>query len=246
MENKVKLQKLLQDIGYDNRRNIRSQINHGEFTVNSQQIDDPNFMVDPEKDKILHQGKKINLRPEQKRYFIFYKPDGVMSTLSDPEGRVSLSDYINKIKERVYPVGRLDFHSEGLILLTNDGDLTNFIISPKNQIPKVYMIKVKGLPSNELQKKMRTTGVVVDRVRIKPLQVDFIKKTGHGNSWLRVTIIEGKKHIVRKLFKYSGHPVEKLKRVAIGTFRLGSLKPGFFKEVDLADVERFKKRFQFK
>jgi len=245
MEKKIKLQKILQDAGYDNRRNIRKWINTGEIRVNNSIIKDPNYLIDPSMDKIIHNDKKVNLRIEKKRYYIFYKPYGVVATLSDPEGRVTIAEYIKKIRERVYPVGRLDFHSEGLLLLTNDGELTNFIISPRNKIPKVYLIKVKGIPTNELQKKMRITGVIIDRVRIKPLQVSFVKKTGQGNSWLKVTIIEGKKHIVRKLFKYSGHPVEKLKRVSIGNIHLGKLQTGFYKELTKDEIEKFKQKYKF-
>ncbi len=242
----IKLQKFLQDAGYDNRRNIRKWINTGEINVNSKVIKDPNFLIDPAKDKIQHGEKKLKLRIEKKCYYIFNKPYGVVATLSDPEGRVTISEYIKKIKTRVYPVGRLDFHSEGLILLTNDGDLTNFIISPRNKVPKVYLIKVKGIPDNELQKKMRVTGVVIDRVRVKPLQVSFVKKTGKGNSWLKVTIIEGTKHIVRKLFLYSGHPVEKLKRTMIGNIPIKKLLPGYYKELPIEDIESFKKKYNYK
>jgi len=241
----IKLQKLLQETGYDNRRNIRKWITTGEIKVNGKVIKDPNFNINPISDTVTHNDKKINLKIEKKRYYIFNKPYGVVATLSDPERRVTIAEYIKKIKERVYPVGRLDYHSEGLLLLTNDGALTNFIISAKNKIPKVYLIKVKGLPSNELQKKMRTTGVVIDRVRIKPLQVSFVKKTGKGNSWLKVTIIEGKKHIVRKLFKYSGHPVEKLKRVAIGNIQLKKLQTGFYRELTSEEIDSFKKKYNF-
>lgn len=246
LDKRYKLQKYLQDTGFDNRRNIRKWITSGEISVNNKIVKEPGFEIDPEKDTILYNGKKINLKLEKKKYYIFNKPYGVVSTLSDPEGRVTISEYIKKIKERVYPVGRLDYHSEGLILLTNDGELTNFIISPKNKIPKIYYIKVKGIPSNELQKKMRITGIVIDRVRVKPLQVSFVKKTGKGNSWLKVSIIEGKKHIIRKLFKYSGHPVEKLKRVSIGNIQLKKLPPGYYKELTIEEIEIFKTKFNFR
>ncbi len=242
----IGLQKFLQDAGYDNRRNIRNWINTGKIIVNSKKVKDPNFLIDPAKDKIMHGDKKLKLRIEKKRYYIFNKPYGVVATLSDPEGRVTIAEYIKKIKTRVYPVGRLDFHSEGLILLTNDGDLTNFIISPKNKIPKVYLIKVKGIPENELQKKMRTKGVIIDKVRVKPIQVSFVKKTGKGNSWLKVTIIEGTKHIVRKLFMYSGHPVDKLKRTMIGNIPIKKLLPGHYKELTIEEIESFKKKYNYK
>lgn len=240
-----KLQKVLQAAGVDSRRNIRQQIHDGRYTVNARRITDPNFLLDIEKDTIRLDEKKLKLKLEKKSYFIFHKPYGVVSTLSDPEKRPTLSEYISKIKERVYPVGRLDYHSEGLILLTNDGDLTNFIISVKNKIAKVYLIKIKGVLKEEERQNLKIKGIHLDGVRIKPQRIDFVKKTAQNNSWIRVTILEGKKHILRKVFKYSGHPVEKLKRVAIGTFRLKNLPPGHWRELTLEELKEFKNSFNY-
>jgi 23S rRNA pseudouridine2605 synthase len=169
----------------------------------------------------------------------------VISTLQDPEGRPTIKDFITSIKERVYPVGRLDYHSEGLILLTNDGELTNFIISPINKIPKVYMVKIKGSLREEDRKNLKTKGVFLADHRVRPLKIDFIKKTPQGNSWIRITIIEGKKHIIRDLLKFTGHPVEKLKRTAIGTIQLKKLPAGHWRELLTEEVELFKKTYNY-
>ncbi len=240
-----KLQKVLQAAGIDSRRNLRQQIHDGRFKVNNQVVTDPNFGVDIEKDTIRLDDKKLKLKMEKKSYFIFHKPYGVVSTLNDPQGRPTLTDYISRIKERVYPVGRLDYHSEGLILLTNDGELTNFIISAKNKIPKVYMIKIKGVLKEEERKQLKTKGIHLEGTRVKPLRIDFVKKTAQNNSWIRVTILEGKKHVLRKVFKYSGHPVEKLKRVAIGTFRLRKIPAGHWLELTKEELEEFKKTYNY-
>jgi 23S rRNA pseudouridine2605 synthase len=241
----IKLQKAIQAAGFDSRRKIRQGIADGDYKVNNTVITDPNFLVDIKKDTIRYREKKLKLQVEKNVYFIFNKPDGVISTLDDPQGRATVKDFVGKIKERVYPVGRLDYHSEGLILLTNDGELTNFIISPRNQIPKVYNIKIKGILSEEERRKLISRGMHIEGDRIKPLEIEYIRKTNQNNSWIKVTIIEGKKHIIRKFFKYSGHPVERLKRVAIGTIRLKKLPMGHWKELSPMELEIFKKRYHF-
>ena len=240
-----KLQKVLQTAGIDSRRKIRQQIHEGRIKVNNQVVGDPNFLVDIDRDTLRLDDRKLKLKAEMKSYFIFHKPYGVISTLHDPQGRPTITDFIGGIKERVYPVGRLDYHSEGLILLTNDGDLTHFIISAKNKIPKVYMVKIKGVLTVEERQQLKAKGIFLERRRVKPLRVDFIKKTAQGNSWIRVTVIEGKKHIIRDLLKYAGHPVEKLKRTAIGTILLKKLPVGHWREIGEEELELFKKTYRY-
>lgn len=241
-----KLQKILQAAGTDSRRNIRQFIHDGRIKVNNQVITDPNFMVDISRDTVRLDERKLKLKIEKISYFLLNKPVGVVSTLEDPEGRPTIKEFIAKIKERVYPVGRLDYHSEGLILLTNDGELTNFIISPRNKIPKIYQVKIKGLLADEDRDRLINRGVVVDGVRVKPIRIDFVKKTGQGNSWIRVTLHEGKKHIIRNMLKYSGHPVEKLKRLSIGTFHLKKLPVGHWREITIEELDEFKKTYNIK
>ncbi len=240
-----KLQKVLQAAGLESRRTIRADIHDGKFKVNNRVITDPNFLVDISKDTIRLEERKLVLKIEKKSYFIFHKPLGVVSTLEDPQKRATITDFIAKIKERVYPVGRLDYNSEGLILLTNDGDFMNFIISVRNKIPKVYMLKIKGMLTDDERTKLKTKGVFLEGTRVRPLQIDFVKKTGHNNSWIRVTILEGKKHVLRKVFQYSGHPVEKLKRTAIGTFQLKSLPAGHWRELTSSEISFFKSTYGY-
>ncbi|MGE5344243.1 MAG: pseudouridine synthase [Candidatus Omnitrophota bacterium] len=242
---KEKLQKALQAAGVGSRRSLREQIHDGAIRVNNKVVTDPNFVVDIEKDMIRLNDKRLKLKVEQKSYFILNKPTGVVSTLHDPEGRPTIVEYIKEISERVYPVGRLDYHSEGLILLTNDGDLTNFIISTRNKIPKVYMVKIKSMLSDEKKEALLTKGLFLEGRRIKPQKIDFVKKTTGGNSWIRVTIVEGKKHIIRNLFKFIGHPVEKLKRLSIGTFELKKLPLGHWRELTREELLKFKRTYGF-
>jgi len=241
--NKLKLMKALQAAGLDSRRSLRKLIQEGEFTVNGAKTTDPNLPVDPLQDAILLRGKRLKIKLQPPAYFIFNKPTGVVSTLSDPEYRPTIKHFIGKIKERVYPVGRLDFHSEGLILLTNDGELTNAVISPRNHIPKQYLVKIKGALSEEESERIKTRGALVDGSRLKPLKLETFKKTAQGNSWVNIIIIEGKKHILRKMFQYGGHPVEKLKRVAIGTIKLGKLPSGHWRELTATEVTQFKANY---
>jgi len=240
----IKFQKYLQNCGLASRRDIRQWIHEGKFKVNQHTVTDPNFTIKTPGDQI-HFGKKLlKLSIQNKSYFIFNKPVGIVSTLDDPQGRSTISSFITRIKERVYPVGRLDYNSDGLMLLTNDGDLANFIISAKNQVPKTYLLKVKGDLSAATQKKLEK-GIFLEGERLNPFVIEPVKMTSSGNSWLKVTINEGKKHILRNAFKYSGHPVEKLRRIAIGNIMLKKLPLGEWRELADYEIAAFKKEYQF-
>jgi 23S rRNA pseudouridine2605 synthase len=239
------LQKFLQFSGFDSRRNIRKMIADGKLKINGKVVTDPNAPVDVNRDSIRCEDRRLHIKMEKKVYFIFNKPAGVISTLSDPQNRITISHFLRKIRERVYPVGRLDYHSEGLILLTNDGDLTNFIISAKNQVPKTYLIKVKGILNQTKIDKMTSRGVFIERQKIRPLEIKFVRKTGRGNAWYTVSIIEGKKHVIRKLFQFSGHPVERLRRISLGNLKLKKLPGGHWRELTHEEIEAFKRDINY-
>jgi len=240
----IKLQKYLQDCGLASRRDIRAWIHDGKIKVNQRTVTDPNYAVRTPGDRIHLRNKLLKLTPQNKSYFLFNKPVGIVSTLDDPQGRATVRSFLARIKERVYPVGRLDYNSDGLMLLTNDGDLANFILAAKNQVPKTYLLKIKGKLSEATQKKLEK-GVFLEGERLNPFVIEFLKTTSSGNSWLKVTITEGKKHILRNAFKYSGHPVEKLRRVAIGTLTLGKLPLGEWREIKDYEIAAFKKQYRF-
>jgi len=240
----MKLQKFLQDCGLASRREIRQWIHEGKFKVNQRTVTDPNFSIKFPGDQIHLGNKMLKLKLQPKSYFIFNKPVGIVSTLADPQGRSTILTFISRIRERVYPVGRLDYNSDGLILLTNDGDLANFILSAKNQVPKTYLLKIKGELSPATQAKLEK-GVFLDGERLNPFVIEPVKATSAGNSWLKVTITEGKKHILRDAFKYSGHPVEKLRRVAIGNIKLKNLPLGEWRELKDYEIAAFKKEYHF-
>ncbi len=241
----IELQKALQESGFADRRTIRKAIREGEIFVNGQSATDPHLLINPSVDHVRHFNKKVPIRIQKKVYFIFHKPTEVLSALSDTSNRKTISDFITAITERVYPVGRLDYHSEGLLLLTNDGDLTNFMIAPRNKINKTYQIKIKGTLDAALSQKILEKGFVVDSVRIKPQKLMLIKPTKSGNSWWQVDLFEGKKHVVRNLFKYLGHPVSKLKRTAIGPLRLKNMPAGHWRELTHEEVRHLKKEIGY-
>jgi 23S rRNA pseudouridine2605 synthase len=240
----IKLQKYLQNCGLASRRDIRHWIHEGKFKVNQLTVTDPNFTIKINSDKIYFGKKILKLIMQNKSYFIFNKPVGIVSTLADPQGRSTIHTFITRIKERVYPVGRLDYNSDGLMLLTNDGDLANFITAAKNRVPKTYLLKIKGDLSAATQKKLEK-GVFLEGERLNPFVIEPVKMTGSGNSWLKVTITEGKKHILRNAFKYAGHPVEKLRRIAIGNINLKKLPLGEWRELQDYEIAAFKKQYHF-
>ena len=239
------LQKILQAAGFSDRRSIRRAITSGRVTINGRITTDPHAPIDPERDIITVMGKRIKLAVEKKVYYILNKPRDVISSLSDPQGRKTILDFFEGVVERIYPVGRLDFLSEGLMLLTNDGDLTNHVISPRNRIPKVYQVKLEGLLAPEKIKKLVSRGLVVEGRRVKPQDVVLLKHLKNSHSLVRITLYEGKKHIVRKIFANLDHPVRELKRVSIGSLRLKGLPSGQWRKLSETEVSRFKRNCGF-
>jgi len=234
-----RLQGFLQQSGIASRRSLRQAIHKGEITVNGVVASDPKMIVSPGKDKIYFRGIMLNPVLQKRKYYLFHKPVSVLSTLSDPSDRLTISDFITDIRERIYPVGRLDYNSEGLMLLTDDGDLANLVMSPRNRVPKEYQVKIKAeiRPGDiaELEK-----GIMLKGKPVMPFKVKIIKKTPAGNSWLQVIVHEGKKHLIRNAFFQLGYSVLKLKRTAIGNFRLGRLQVGLWRELTAWELEEFR------
>lgn len=236
---KIRLQKIIADAGIASRREAEKMIQDGRVTVNGKVVTELGFKADPTQDYIKVDGKLIK-RVEKIVYIAFNKPKEVMCTTDDPEGRETIFDVIKKgIKERVWPVGRLDYHSEGLIILTNDGELTLRLTHPKYKVEKVYEVKVKDLPAEEKLNKLRK-GIYLEDGKTLPCEIDFIKKT-RENSWFRVVLREGRRQQIRRMFMRIGHPVMKLKRVAIGPLKLGKLPIGQFRYLTEREIIELKK-----
>lgn len=229
-----RLQKIIARSGLCSRRDADALIAAGRVTVNGHVVR-PGAVADATRDHIKVDGKHLKAR-EQLRYLLLYKPTGVVTTTSDPEERTTVIDLVRgQFPERVYPVGRLDYHSEGLLILTNDGELAERIAHPRHGVVREYLAKVRGdLSEREVSKMLR--GAVIDGQRVRPRKVVREAATRGGNSWWRVQVTEGRTHEVRELFFRAGHPVQRLKRVAIGPIRDDLLRPGVFRELTASEV----------
>ena len=214
-------------------------ITGGRVTVNGHIVTQLGSKADPAEDVIKVDGKK--LRSQQRHvYILLHKPKNVMSTSSDPEGRPTVMEYVKgKVKERVYPVGRLDFGSEGLIILTNDGDFTKFM-TKAGVIPKVYHVKLAGLPAERDLERLRR-GIFVDKERLAPCEIERFK--AGDNPWFTVTLHQGRNQQIRRMFQSIGHPVEKLRRVRIGFLEDEKLKSGQWRFLNEHEVAQFKREF---
>ncbi len=220
-----RLQKILASAGVASRRKSETLITEGRVTVNGKVITELGTKADFEKDHIKVDGKLLRDTAEH-IYIALNKPDSVVTTVSDPQGRETVIDMLPGLKTRVFPVGRLDYHSSGLILLTNDGEFANAITSAKSHIPKTYMVKVKGSITEEQEEQFRT-GIPLHGIRTAPAGLRMVRRG--DNPWYEVTLIEGRNQQIRIMFKHFGHLVEKLKRIRIGPVELGKMNPGEFR-----------------
>ena len=234
-----RLQKIIAHAGFASRREAEEMIRTGRVTVNGRVVTELGTKADGERDHIKVDGKLIT-RAEPHRYILLYKPKEVMTTVDDPEGRTTVIDLIRGVRERIYPVGRLDYHSEGLVLLTNDGELAYKIAHPRHGSVKTYNVKVRGVPDDRVIDKLRR-GITIEGKRTLPCEIGRIKTTGRGddegNSWLEVKLREGRTQQIRKMFQAMGHPVTKLKRVAIGPISDPRLTPGVWRELTEHEVK---------
>jgi 23S rRNA pseudouridine2605 synthase len=224
-------------MGIASRRKSEEMIREGRVIVNGQ-TSTIGMKADPSKDHIKIDGKLI-VKKEQKVYMAFNKPKQVITTLNDPEGRPTVKDFLKGVKYRVYPVGRLDYDSEGLLLMTNDGEFTNALLHPSKKIPKTYLVKIKG-EINEKALEHLQRGIRLDDGFTAPSQVKKLKKT-ENNSWLEITIHEGKKRQIRRMLEQIRHPVLKLKRIKIDSIELGTLKAGEYRYLMPKEIQKIKK-----
>jgi 23S rRNA pseudouridine2605 synthase len=232
-----RLQKILSQAGVASRRQAEKIITEGRVTVNGTVITELGSKADLATDHIKVDGKLI--RPPKKQVYIaLNKPNNTVTTVTDPEGRATVMDLLRGVKERVYPVGRLDYHSEGLLLLTNDGDLANRIMSAHTNVVKTYIVKVTGLLDEDNAQRFRD-GVPLMGRRTLPAGLRLIQKA--ENPWYEVKLSEGRNNQIRLMFKHFGKLVEKLKRVRIGPLELGSLKPGEFRHLSDEEVKKLKR-----
>ncbi len=236
-----RLQKLIAQAGIASRRAAEQLIASGEVSVNGEIITTLGTKADPETDHIKVSGKLINAKLAQREnvYVLLNKPKGYLSSAADPEGRRLVTDLVPPKLGKLHPVGRLDFNTEGLIILTNDGKFTNLVASSKT-VAKVYEVKVKGLPNANAINKLRRGVILEDGFRTAPAEIKELKHT-EQNGWYEVTLHEGHNQQIRKMFDSVGHSVVKLKRVSIGHIKDDRIAVGAYRLLDEGEVKEFTK-----
>jgi pseudouridine synthase len=232
-----RLQKYLAHAGIASRRKCEELIRRGRVKVNGRTVTELGTKIAPETDKVEVDGKLVAAE-EEKVYILLYKPKFFISSRKDPEGRETVVNLIKGINKRIYPVGRLDYDTEGLLLLTNDGELTYKLTHPKHEIEKVYRALVEGCPDSEDLYQL-STGVQLEDGMTAPAKVRAIR-TRKGNTLLEITIHEGRNRQVRRMCEHIGHPVLKLKRIKFAFLDLGNLKPGEFRFLTDREIKKLK------
>lgn len=235
MNKPIRLQKFLAQCGIASRRKAEELIKAGRVTVDGHVITDMGILVNPQQQKICFDRKAVS-PPERLVYFLLNKPKGYVTTLSDPQGRPIVTALLKDVHERVFPVGRLDFDTEGALLLTNDGDLAQKIQHPSNTTDKTYEARILGHLTREQIYRLET-GILLDGKMTSPCAV-HIKKNLAQHSIITITLHEGRKHQVKNMLKAVGHPVLQLKRTAYGRLSLGSLPVGSYKELGIQELKR--------
>ena len=236
-----RLQKIIATAGVASRRKAEELITSGHVQVNGTTITELGSKADAETDHIRVNGKLLQREQQRHVYLLLNKPKGYITTMNDPEKRPTVMDLVRGVKGRVYPVGRLDYASEGLLLLTNDGELANRLMKAASHVPKTYVVKVAGTPTEEAIAKLRGgISIATDdgkRVRTGPAAVRIVKQA--ANPWYEITLIEGRNRQIRRMFEAVGHHVEKIKRVRYGPLAL-DVPPGDYRSLTLKEVQRLK------
>ncbi len=232
-----RLQKILSHAGVASRRHAEQMIQEGRVTVNGAVVTELGSKADLESDHIKVDGRLLHA-PKRLLYIALHKPNNTVTTVTDPQHRATVMDLLAGVRDRVYPVGRLDYHSEGLLLLTNDGEMANAIMSAATHLPKTYLVKVNGPLTADQEERFRH-GVPLSGRRTLPAGL----KLAHAaeNPWYEVRLFEGRNNQIRLMFKHFGRLVEKLKRVRIGPLELGPLKPGEFRYLGADEVARLRR-----
>jgi 23S rRNA pseudouridine2605 synthase len=235
-----RLQKLIAAAGLASRRHAEEMIEAGQVTVNGKVVTELGTKADPARDHIKVRGRLINplLSAREKIYVLLNKPRGYLTSLADPEERPLVSELLPHSLGRLHPVGRLDFNTEGLLLLTNDGEFTNFITSARNRVAKAYEVKVKGVPPVEAIERLRRGIVLDDGVRTAPAEITETDRS-ETNAWFEVVLHEGRNQQIRRMFDAIGHSVLKLRRVRIGFLKDERLAPKQWRFLSPAEVARF-------
>lgn len=234
----MRLQKFMAQCGIASRRKSEEIIANKRVKVNGTIVTELGYKIDPLHDVVIVDGKRIKHR-EKNIYIIMNKPKGYVTTVSDEYSRKTVLDLVKDVKERVYPIGRLDYDTSGLLLLTNDGELAYKLIHPKFEVVKTYIATVKGKPTEEELEKFRN-GLEIDRYITSDAEIEILSNT-NDKSVVKIQIHEGKNRQIRKMCDEIGHPVTSLKRIAIGELELGTLKKGCWRFLRENEIEYLKR-----
>ena len=234
---KVRLQKFLAEAGIASRRKAEELIVMGKIQLNGKVVTELGTKVDTQKDVVLYQNKKVEIK-QNFVYIMLYKPEGYVTTVKDKFQRPTVMDLLKDVTERVYPVGRLDYDTSGLLLLTNDGDLTYRLTHPKHHIEKTYEAKLFGIPSEQDILKFRR-GIIIDGKKTEPATLKILKKEKKYTT-VRIVIQEGRNRQVRKMCQAIKHPVAQLKRIGTGTLFLKDLKKGSYRYLTQKEISYLK------
>lgn len=233
----TRLQKILSSAGIASRRAAEQYITDGRVTVNGEAVTKLGSKADPDTDDIRVDGRRVKVAAERRRYILLYKPRGYITSRSDPERRPTVIDLLatGGVRDYVYPVGRLDYDSEGLLLLTSDGDLAARLTHPRHGVEREYEVRVLGTPDDRGIERLRS-GIVIEGRRTDPAEVQVGHLTPGGHAVLTVIIHEGRNRQIRKMCEAIGHPVTRLRRVRIGPIRDPHIRPGEFRDLDDKEV----------
>lgn len=241
-----RLQKILARAGIASRRHAEKLMLEGRVLVNGQVANRMGMLADPETDHIRVDGKLLRFEKTPRYYFLAFKPREMITSLSDPEGRPTIADLLeaHRIRTRVYPVGRLDWDADGLLLLTDDGDLAYRVMHPRTHLPKVYEIKVRGVPGDRALDRVRRGVTIEPGLRTLPAEVEILE-TNENASKIRVVLVEGRQNQIKKMFERVGHPVRRIRRTALGPLRLGRMKAGEVRPLTPREIQALRRAASF-
>jgi 23S rRNA pseudouridine2605 synthase len=234
----IRLQKALAQAGLSSRRAAEELIRQGRVHVNGRVVTELGFRVNPEEDEIRVDSALVPAG-EPKSYLLFYKPKHCVTTLSDPQGRKTVLDFVRLHEVRLFPVGRLDYDAEGLLLLTNDGDLAHRLQHPRYGVPKIYEVKVQGHPDEKALERLRS-GVVLEEGATGPAEVSLLRLLPRA-AWIRMVIHQGWNRQIKRMAEAVGHPVLKLKRIGYGPLKLSGLAPGESRALRDSEVKQLRR-----
>jgi 23S rRNA pseudouridine2605 synthase len=235
-----RLQKILSGAGVASRRAAERLIEAGRVRVNGRVVTELGAKADARKDRIEVDGRRVV--SEKPVYYLLHKPRGVVSTLEDPEGRQTVGGLLRRISERVFPVGRLDYHTSGALLITNDGEMAQALLKPRNAVPKVYAVKVRGFLDEDDLSKLRNGVVLDDGHRTRSADVFVLREDGQ-NTWLQMTLTEGKNRQIRRMGDAIGHPVQRIARLEFAGLSTEGMRPGALRPLTTKEVDKLKSKY---